>query len=363
METARLVSEPGLSSSAPDPSASVLSRRGLFSLAFSLRETFLEHRGLLTLAFTYIAAGASFQLALGRPWPIHLTTRWFASVWVWGSTIWLLVHVAGRLRGRRARLEGHQIWGAVLLATMAVPIQVTFQSIKQSIGPVRGFPWDERLAGIDRALHLGPAWHWYAFILPHPTLLKLVDLLYLFWFVALVATIVWLCWTPLRALRQRALLALLILWIGAGNVAAWAFASAGPCYRTDVDPDAAALIEQLDRSESARIARTNERHLWSAYVRDEWEPLGGVSAMPSLHVGMSVLVAIIVSQRFRRLGALLWLFVAMVQVGSVILGWHYAIDGYAGALCAWGAWGISGLVGNSPNRGKSIPRTFQGSVT
>src|SRR5262245_49780466 len=110
MDTARLVSEPVLSSSAPDPPVSVQSH-GLIPLAFGLRETFHEHRALLTLAFTYIAAGAIFQLALGRPWPIHLTTRWFASVWVWGSTIWLAVHVAGRVMGQRARLEGRQILG------------------------------------------------------------------------------------------------------------------------------------------------------------------------------------------------------------------------------------------------------------
>ena len=335
------MNHPALSSDSQALGASVLGR-GATSLAYALRQSLLEHRVLLVLAFAYVAAGGIFQLSLGRPWPVHLTTRWFVAIWVWGSTIWLFAHVARRRVGQRAPLAGQQIWGAVLLATLAVPVQITFQAVKQSIAPIRGFPWDERLAAIDRLLHGGAAWHWYAFLFHEPTLLKLVDLLYELWFVALAALIVWLCWTPRRALRQRALLALLILWIGAGNVAAWAFASAGPCYRADRDPDAAALIAQLDASDSAHIARANERGVWAAYTADEWKPLGGVSAMPSLHVGLSVLVAIIASRRSRGLGLLLWAFAAFVQVGSVILGWHYAIDGYAGALCAWGAWAIAG---------------------
>jgi PAP2 superfamily len=339
------VNEPVPRSGSGDSPATVLGRSAA-SLALVLRETILEHRVLLLIAFTYIGTGASLQLALGRPWPVHLTTRWFASVWVWGSTIWLVAHVLGRWIGNRARLEWHQISGAVLLGTLAVPIQITFQSVKQSIGPVRGFPWDPRLAEIDRFLHGGAAWHWYAFVFAHPTVLKLIDLFYVFWFLALVGTIVWLCWTPLRALRQRALLALLVLWIGVGNVGAWAFASAGPCYRADRDPDAAALIARLDASDSAHIARADQRHVWTAYELDDWEPLGGVSAMPSLHVGLAVLVAIILS-RSRWLGLMMWGFAAIVQVGSVILGWHYAIDGYAGALCAWAAWVIAGRMSTS----------------
>jgi membrane-associated phospholipid phosphatase len=309
-----------------------------------VRAAISEHATLLAISLSYVAVGGVVLRLLGRPWPVDSTARWFVVGWLWGSTIWLAVHVAGRRFGGRSRLSAAQVWGAALVAMLAVPVHITFQSLKQSIAPVRGFPWDDRLAALDRTLHGGAAWRWVEWVLRSPTLLKVIDLLYVVWFVALFIVVVWLCWTHQRSLRKQALLAFVLLWIGGGTVGAWALASSGPCYRTRVDADAAELIARLDASGSAQIARRNQRNIWAAERADIWAPFGGVAAMPSLHVGLSVLVAIIVSRRSRRLGVALWGYAALIQVGSVVLGWHYAIDGYAGALCAWGAWSGAGLL-------------------
>ena len=314
-----------------------------------LKRLWYDHWILLTVALTYVAIGGYVQTeVLGRRWPIRLTSEWFATIWVWGSTIWLLTHVAARRWRRRTRLSADQVLGAVLLATLAVPVQITFQSLKQSLGRTRGFPWDARLAALDEALHGGPAWHWYEFILGWPTLLKSLDLLYVAWFATLLATVIWLCWTRLRALRRRALLALLLLWIGAGTIGGWVFASAGPCYTAASNPGAAELLARLDATQSAVIARTAQWNVWENMQRDRWVTFGGVSAMPSLHVGLAVLLALIVWRRNRWLGAGLSLYAVLIHVGSVILGWHYAIDGYAGGLCAWGAWVAAGALVSRP---------------
>ncbi|MCZ6764391.1 MAG: PAP2 family protein, partial [Alphaproteobacteria bacterium] len=36
------------------------------------------------------------------------------------------------------------------------------------------------------------------------------------------------------------------------------------------------------------------------------------------------------------------IYAAAIMIGSVHLAWHYAIDGYLGALMAWGIWWLSG---------------------
>ncbi len=65
--------------------------------------------------------------------------------------------------------------------------------------------------------------------------------------------------------------------------------------------------------------------------------LGGVGAMPSLHVGMIGLAAywLIATRRWTWVVALPWL--VCVWVSTVLLGWHYVLDGVGGlalaALC------------------------------
>lgn len=59
----------------------------------------------------------------------------------------------------------------------------------------------------------------------------------------------------------------------------------------------------------------------------------GISAFPSLHVGMATLIAIFFYDMNRIIGIAAFGFCAIIFVGSIVLGWHYAIDGIA-SFCA-----------------------------
>jgi membrane-associated phospholipid phosphatase len=61
-----------------------------------------------------------------------------------------------------------------------------------------------------------------------------------------------------------------------------------------------------------------------------------------MHVASSVLMAIVAFQFSRLLGMLMSFFAMGIMIGSVLLGWHYAVDGYAGALIAASCWGAAG---------------------
>jgi membrane-associated phospholipid phosphatase len=70
--------------------------------------------------------------------------------------------------------------------------------------------------------------------------------------------------------------------------------------------------------------------------------------MPSLHVAIVTLCAISGWYLSRLVGALLTLFAIVIFIGSIHLGWHYALDGYASALMAGGIWyGVGKFLGRS----------------
>jgi hypothetical protein len=67
---------------------------------------------------------------------------------------------------------------------------------------------------------------------------------------------------------------------------------------------------------------------------------GGISAMPSLHVGVALFAVLVAFRQSRRV----WVrgiavaYLAVIYVGSIHLGWHYASDGLvagAGMAVIW----------------------------
>ena len=68
--------------------------------------------------------------------------------------------------------------------------------------------------------------------------------------------------------------------------------------------------------------------LWKDYASGALDVGNGISAMPSLHVGGATLCALLGCRTNKRLGIALSAYAVILMIGSVHLGWHYAIDGY-----------------------------------
>ena len=309
-----------------------------------------EHELILRLAALYIVTGGLLLTVLGRAWPLHLMTRWFAVVWLSGSSAWLAWQWIRHPKRFWAALAPPRLLGAILIFLIVVPVQVTFQSLKQSIGPVVGFTWDAPLSRMDLVLHGGTAWASYAAVVPLLAHLKLIDWLYQCWFLGLVLFLLWASWTRHRALRGRAIVAFLLLWIIGGTVIAALFASVGPCYYphvVDGDGTYGPLLSHLSEH-GPMFATTNQRTLWEFRTADGWKHFGGISAFPSMHVAAAVLWTIIAWQRSKVAALVLGAYALAIQIGSVALGWHYAIDGYAGAVIAWGCWWGAGRLRRRP---------------
>jgi hypothetical protein len=78
--------------------------------------------------------------------------------------------------------------------------------------------------------------------------------------------------------------------------------------------------------------------LWQGFETAVVERGHGISAMPSMHVSAAFLF-VLIGRRANRVAALGFAaFALLILVGSVHLGWHYAIDGYASIPATWAIW-------------------------
>jgi len=87
-----------------------------------------------------------------------------------------------------------------------------------------------------------------------------------------------------------------------------------------------------------------QEDLWSTYEAATTGLGSGISAMPSMHVAVAVLMALAMHRVNRWVGVAFWAFALIIQIGSVHLAWHYAIDGYVAAVMVVAIWKGTGWV-------------------
>jgi membrane-associated phospholipid phosphatase len=78
--------------------------------------------------------------------------------------------------------------------------------------------------------------------------------------------------------------------------------------------------------------------LWGNYQMRDVMVGSGISAMPSMHVAIATLFALVCWRVRRWLGIVMATYAVIIMLGSVHLGWHYAVDGYLGAAGMLAIW-------------------------
>ena len=79
-----------------------------------------------------------------------------------------------------------------------------------------------------------------------------------------------------------------------------------------------------------------QAYLWAMHEAGTGGLGSGISAFPSMHVAVTTVCALFLSELDKRLRIPAWSYVAIICVSSVYLGWHYAVDGYAAILLTVG---------------------------
>ena len=213
-----------------------------------------------------------------------------------------------------------------------------FGAFKQAIPDLGRYVWDAPLARIDAVLHLGrDPWRWSWALPGRSAVTWLLDRVYVSWYAVLIASVLIVAtWAPLP-LRARFFLSLVASCIVAGTLLAILLASGGPVYYAELTGGGARFVPLLDLLEGTR-AREGQRILWEFFETRSEKLYGGVSAMPSMHVALTWLVTLALWSWARWAGLLAGVYTALILVGSVHLGWHYAIDGYMGIAVVGGVW-------------------------
>ncbi len=238
----------------------------------------------------------------------------------------------------------------ILIVGVLPFLMAAFFAFKGSIPEVSPFAWDIRFMEWDRLVHLG-IHPWVALqpLLGYPIVTKAIDMTYYFWFPVVNLTVIWQAWHGDRESDSRSqyLLTFAFCWILLGIVAATLLSSAGPVYFTPVTgaPDPYVPLMDYLRSVDAEYSLRTfwaQDLLWQSYIDPSTPAIEGISAMPSMHISMVVLTALLGFRVRPWVGWAYTGFAVLILLGSVHLAWHYAIDGYVaaiGTLLIWWACG------------------------
>ncbi|QFY60736.1 hypothetical protein FZ934_10080 [Rhizobium grahamii] len=265
-----------------------------------------------------------------------------------------------RFEGKRALVArktfspqrlAHLFSGMALLMALMI-FQGTFTSIKNLLPILRGgFVYDHMLANADALLSFGSD---PSKILQSIGVVGIMDWNYsILWFILCFGTLFFVATSPRAAsIRVRYISMFMFVWVFCGNILAGFFMSAGPAFYGAATGDHerfAALQAFLSSPDGPLLAHSFQTYLWSLHQAGTSGLGSGISAFPSVHVGLIALNAFFAIDLSRRFGVLAFCYTAFVMLSSVCLGWHYAVDGYASLILVGAAhYGVKAVMERRP---------------
>ncbi|WP_052252222.1 phosphatase PAP2 family protein [Vibrio owensii] len=245
------------------------------------------------------------------------------------------------------------ISGYVMLTTISI-FMSSFSAMKGAIPLIIPFRYDDLLVELDRLLFFGHApWEVVHALFYSAYAVKFLNVNYNIWLVLIWAVSLFFLFSAQSKLRTQYLVSWVLCWFLLGNLLALLLSSAGPVFLERLDPlnttysGLTSLLtqhnENLANSGWGTLwALQTQYDLWLAYSENK-EMLGsGISAMPSMHNSFAVLMALSMYRVKRWLGVLFIVHAIFIYIGSIALGWHYALDGIVSAPLTVLIWWLAG---------------------
>jgi len=261
------------------------------------------------------------------------------------------------LKQRIARIFAPEVCAGIVMILALSVFFGLFTSFKTMLPELAPFAADSALAELDAAIHGGDAWRALPTI---STVTYAIEKLYFpGWAFLLLASVATATFMPrFRPIRSQLLWTYLVTWALLGNVIAYFVMSAGPIFFEQIT-GSHRFTELTDYvSKYAPMTSQVREWLWNNYALGQAAPVAGISAFPSLHLASATLFVLQAWHFHWRLGLAFAAICAAILVGSVHLGWHYAIDGYFSIIATVLIWKvISWVLGRNPQKARAKIRS------
>ena len=212
----------------------------------------------------------------------------------------------------------------------------TYCWIKLAIPLLHPRLFDQELWRIDRALFFGHSPNvFFVSLFGAPAALRFVDWSYAnVFYASLVLAGIFFASSPNRRLRLAFIDSNIAMWL----IGAWLYVavpSLGPAFRfPEVWLPLAAMFRHTQGLQRVLVANYTTILQFRQGIVRPVNMLFGVAAFPSLHVAFEVLVFLWMRRIWRYGEIVFGVFAVVIFIGSMVTGWHYLVDGLAGALLA-----------------------------